>query len=279
MRKKVEGAPRSSLWVTGLGISILSCFWCSSGGKIGSPVAVTDAAVSPLPLNVLSAQEKEQGWVLLFDGETFGGWRGIGRADIPQGHWIIEDGAIKKVASGEVPRQEDGQPLQGGDLITDQTFEDFELSLEWKIGPGGNSGIKYNVSEEISRAYAPGGAAIGFEYQILDDIKNPDAKNGPKRTAAALYDLIAPAGKVLRPVGEYNEARIIFFRNHGEHWLNAAKVLEYDLGTRRLRGLVAVSKYRDIPDFAAKRQGHIVLQDHGDVVWFRNIKIRDLKRT
>jgi hypothetical protein len=227
-------------------------------------------------LNSLTDEEKAGRWVLLFDGRTFEGWRGIGQSDIPQAHWVIEEGTIKKVPGGEVPRQADGQPIQGGDLMTVATFEDFELSLEWKISPGGNSGIKYNVSEEISMTNPPPQAAIGFEYQIIDDETHPDAGNAPTRTAAALYDLIAPEGKVLRSVGEFNEARIVFQGRHGEHWLNGVKVLEFDLDTSQFAGLLAASKYRDIPGFAERRSGHIVLQDHGDAVWFRNIKIRPL---
>lgn len=228
-------------------------------------------------INVLTPEEQEQGWILLFDGSTFEGWRGLGRDGVPVSHWIIEDGAIKKVPSGEVPLQEDGQPLLGGDLMTVQSFQDYELYFEWKISPAGNSGVKYNVSEEMSVSYPPEYAALGFEYQILDDENHPDAKNGDNRTAAALYDLIAPEGKILKPVGEYNSARIIFKGDHGEHWLNGVKVLEYELGTERMNDLLQASKYRDISGFADKRKGPIVLQDHTDAVWFRNIKIKVFK--
>ena len=237
-------------------------------GKQGSEVDHT---------NVLTPEEKEQGWILLFDGNTFEGWRGLGREGVPEGHWIIEDGAIKKVLSGEVLLQKDGQPLVGGDLMTVQSFKDFELYFEWKISPAGNSGIKYNVSEEMSVSYPPKYAALGFEYQILDDENHPDAKNGDNRTAAALYDLISPEGKILKPVGEYNAARIVFKGDHGEHWLNGIKVLEYDLGTEQMKDLLQASKYRDISGFADKRKGPIVLQDHTDAVWFRNIKIKVFK--
>jgi hypothetical protein len=255
-----------------LAAMILALTFCSREKESSSL-----GAQSPLPrLNFLTEEEKAEGWVLLFDGQSFNGWRGIGQPDIPRGHWVIEEGTIKKVPGGEVPRQADGQPVQGGDLMTEATFEDFELSLEWKISPGGNSGVKYNVSEEISRANPPPQAAIGFEYQILDDRTHPDAANGPTRTAAALYDLIAPEGKVLRPVGEFNEARVVFRGRHGEHWLNGVKVLEFDLDTPQFAALVAASKFRDIPGFAEKRSGHLVLQDHGDAVWFRNIKIRSI---
>jgi len=229
-------------------------------------------------LNKLTDEEIDEGWILLFDGETFTGWRGIGRTEIPEGHWMIEDGIIKKVASKDVPLQPDGQPLEGGDIMTTETFENFEFYLEWKISPAGNSGIKYNVSEEMSVSHHPKYAALGFEYQVLDDDEHPDAQNGDNRTAAALYDMIAPAGKKLNPVGEFNKARILFKDNHGEHWLNGVKVLEYDLETPAFESLLAASKYRTITDFAAKRKGHIVLQDHTDEVWYRTIKIRKLSQ-
>lgn len=227
--------------------------------------------------NALSASEEAAGWKLLFDGETFEGWRGVGRESIPEGHWIIEDASIRKVASGEVPTAADGQPLEGGDIMTVESYRDFELVLEWKVSPAGNSGIKYNVSEEMSTAAPPTHAALGFEYQILDDERHPDAQNGPTRMASALYDLMPPgADKRLRPVGSYNEARVVFRGTHGEHWLNGAQVLEFELGSAAFDSALAVSKYHPIDGFAAKRRGHIVLQDHGDDVWFRNIKIREL---
>jgi len=235
------------------------------------------APQSPPTLNALTKEEAGQGWILLFDGKNINNWRGLGIGGVPKMHWFIEGRAIKKVPTKDVPRQADGQPFVGGDLMTIETFEDFELAFDWKISPAGNSGVKYNVSEELSLANAPNRAALGFEYQILDDDKNADAKNGPNRTAAALYDLIAPTNKKLKPVGEYNTAKIVFKGGHGEHWLNGLKVLEYDLGTPRMNELLAKSKYKNIPNFAQKRKGHIVLQDHTDAVWYRNIKIRKIK--
>jgi hypothetical protein len=229
-------------------------------------------------LNVLTPAEEAEGWVLLFDGASLVGWRGLGRDNIPEGHWLVEDGAIRKVASGEVPRAPDGQPLEGGDLMTETVFGDFDLRLEWKVSPGANSGIKYNVSEKMSTSHPPEYAALGFEYQILDDERHPDAAAGPNRTAAALYDLVAPSDdKVARPVGEFNAARIVMRGDFGEHWLNGQLVLEYDIGSSRFDSLLAVSKYHPIVGFSDRREGHIVLQDHGDDVWFRNIKIRELK--
>jgi hypothetical protein len=174
-----------------------------------------------------------------------------------------------------VPIAEDGQPLEGGDIMTLDTFEDFDFTFEWKVAPAANSGIKYNVSEEMSTANPPGHAALGFEYQILDDELHPDAANGPNRHASGLYDLM-PANdqKNLKPVGEFNTGRIVFSGGHGEHWLNGVKVLEFDLGSARFDSLMAGSKYAPIEGFATRRAGHIVLQDHGDDVWFRNLKIR-----
>ena len=275
---------------------------------LASPMITSQSSAE----NILTSQEKAQGWILLFDGKTFAGWRGLGYDRVPAEHWIIENGAVKKVPSKDVPLQKDGQPLFGGDLMTMEEFENFELAFDWKIGPGGNSGVKYNVSEEMSTAAgAPGlaggstsavlareykprasgepkarpltanpasHAALGFEYQVLDDEKHPDAKNGPNRTAGALYDLIGPGNKTLKPVGEYNTAKIVLIGKHGEHWLNGVKILEFDLDTPAFGQLFAKSKYKDIPGFAEKRKGHIVLQDHTDAVWYRNIKIRILKK-
>lgn len=220
--------------------------------------------------------QQSQAWTSLFDGHSFAGWRGVGLDTIPTG-WTIEDGMIHKLASGAVPTAPDGQPLEGGDIMTVGTYRNFELVLEWKISSGGNSGIKYNVSEAMSTASPPFHAALGFEYQVLDDERHPDAKNGPNRTAGALYDIFPPAAdKPLHPVGSFNEARIVFNHGHGEHWMNGVKILEFDLGSAAFDSAYALSKYTPIQGFAEQRAGHIVLQDHGDEVWFRNIKIREL---
>ena len=230
-------------------------------------------AVTP---NQLSAAERAAGWQLLFDGHSFAGWRGLGQATVPSAHWTIEDGAIKKIASGRVPVQADGQPAAGGDLMTDRTFRDFELAWDWKVTPGANSGVKYNVSEELSTAMPPAHAAKGFEYQMLDDDRHADGKL-PTHRAGALYDLVAPnADKRLNAVGEWNHSVIRFIGNHGEHWLNGRKVVEYELGSPAMAAALAASKYAPISWFAERRAGHIVLQDHGDEVYFRSIRIREL---
>lgn len=249
----------------GLMLGVVGC--ASEGG--------TSAEQEAAP-NTLTDAEREAGWTLLFDGESFDGWTGLGREAIPEGHWVIEDGTIRKVDSGEVPTAEDGQPLEGGDIMTEATYRDFEFAFEWKASEAGNSGVKYNVSESLSTAHDPPYAALGFEYQVLDDDRHPDGE-APNHRSSALYDLIeANDRKALRPVGEWNEARIVFDGNHGEHWLNGEKVVEYDLESARFDSLFAASKYTDIEGFRTRRAGHIVLQDHSDDFWFRNIKIREL---
>jgi len=228
-------------------------------------------------------QAPTAGWQSLFDGRTLTGWRGVGYDTVPTSHWTVVDGAIKKIASGDVPRVADGRPLVGGDLMTVDSFADFELSFEWKVTAGANSGVKYNVSEAMSLAQGGAGtqggpthSALGFEYQVLDDEHHEDGKL-PSHRAGALYDLIAPGDrKQLRAVGEWNSARIVFRGNQGEHWLNGVKVVEFELGSARMDSLLAASKYKSIAGFGAKRRGHFVLQDHGDEVYFRSIKVRPL---
>jgi len=226
--------------------------------------------------NELSAAERAAGWRLLFDGTTLAGWRGLGYDTVPTQHWNVVDRAIHKVASGKVQKMPDGQPANGGDLMTVDTFRDFELAFEWKVVPGSNSGVKYNVSEEYSLANASNHAALGFEYQVLDDSLNDDNKVATHR-AGALYDLLEPSGdKQLKPVGQWNSARIVFRGNHGEHWLNGRKIVDFDLGTPRMDSALAKSKYRVLKGFADRRAGHIILQDHGDEAYYRNIKIREI---
>jgi hypothetical protein len=214
--------------------------------------------------NTLSAAEKKAGWKLLFDGKTMGGWRGFKKQDMPKDLWVVEDGCLKHLA-----KDHNGAP-GGGDIITVGQFTDFDFQFEWRISPGGNSGVKYLVTEERS-------GPVAHEYQVLDDDKHPDAKIGPHRQSGAFYDVFPPnAKKRLRPVGEFNQSRILVQGKHVEHWLNGAKVLEYELDSPELKAAIAKSKFKDVKGFESKIKGPLLLQDHGDEVWYRNLKIREL---
>jgi hypothetical protein len=228
-------------------------------------------------LNTLSAQERKEGWTLLFDGRTMAGWRGYRKPFSPIKGWTVVDGCLKN-AKG-TGRPETG----GGEILTVGEFTDFDFRFEWRIAAGGNSGVIYFVRE---RQNAPGAklfqgddgtGLFGHEYQILDDEGHPDDRRDPSHGAGALYALIAPnAAKRLRPVGEFNASRILARGQHVEHWLNGAKILEYEVGSPAFLDLVAASKYKDLPGFGTKIKTRFQLQDHGDEVWFRNMKIRRL---
>ncbi|RMF32386.1 MAG: DUF1080 domain-containing protein [Bacteroidetes bacterium] len=224
---------------------------------------------APLPPNTLSAEEKAQGWRLLFDGKTTKGWRNYRKETIGSS-WKVEDGALTLA----VTRKADGgwQAEDGGDIITEEEFQDFELRLEWKIAPCGNSGIIYNVVEDPAYEYV---WQTGPEMQILDNSCHPDAKIETHR-AGDLYDLIACKYEAVRPAGQWNQVRIISKDGHVEHWLNGRKLVEFQMFTDEWRERIANSKFKDMPGFGKSPKGHIALQDHGDRVWFRNIKIREL---
>ncbi|MFV1986539.1 MAG: DUF1080 domain-containing protein [Gemmatimonadota bacterium] len=211
--------------------------------------------------NMLSDDEAASGFTLLFDGQSLDAWRGFNRDDVPGG-WSAVDGAI--VFTPDV---------EGGDLITRETFEDFELRLEWRIGPSGNSGVFFGVIEGNRRTYES-----GPEMQILDNAGHPDGRN-LLTSAGSNYGLHAPLEDVTRPVGEWNEARIVRAGDHVEHWFNGSKIVEYEIGTDEWKAMVAETKFADWPDYGAHREGHIGLQDHGDPVQFRNLRIRRLDRT
>lgn len=225
--------------------------------------------------NSLSRAEKKAGWKLLFDGKTFEGWRGLGRDHVPAGLWVVENGQIRKIKDSEAKPLPDGSQPESGDLMTIGTFENFELVFEWKIDKAGNSGLKYNVSEEMSQKFGSKYSALGFEYQMLDD-SDPVYKDlKPAQFSGSLYDLIPAKNIKLRPVGEYNSSRIIVDGNHVEHWLNGIKVVGYEFGSGELDSAYKLSKFNKIPDFHSKRKAHIVLQNHSDAAWFRNIMIRE----
>lgn len=235
---------------------------------------MNDRADGDAPPSLQTETEQAEGWRLLFDGESLDGWRGVGRDLVPSGHWRVEEGIIHKVAVNSVPAA--FRDLSG-DIMTVETFEDFELTLQWKIAPGANTGLKYNVSEAMSVAASPRHAALGFEYQMIDDEGFPDPL-APAQLTGALYDLVPPEGvNAVRPAGEWNDTRIVFDGSRGEHWLNGERVVAYDLSGEEFGERLAASKFRDIDGFATHRRGHIVLQDHSDDAWFRAIKIRELE--
>ncbi len=227
--------------------------------------------------NILTKEEKAQGWELLFDGTSFNGWRGLGRDTVETNNWKVENGEIHKVDSRKVPPLPNGEKINGGDLMTIDTFDNFELTFEWKILNDGNSGIKYNVSEQISKDYGSGFNALGFEYQILDDSAKMYKDLKTTQFTGALYEMYAPENVHLNPPGEYNQGKIILNGNHGEHWLNGIKVVEYEFATAEFDSLFHLSKYAKYPGFEKKRSGHIVITNHTDESWYRNIKIRRIK--
>jgi len=210
--------------------------------------------------NALTPEEQAAGWQLLFDGQSLKGWRPYGKPNAPiAGGWKVEDGALKKLG---------GQ--RGGDIITERTFGDFDLSWEWRVAKGGNNGVKYMVTE--ARPQAP-----GYEYQMLDDEAEKFKNLSAKSKTAAFYDVLPPAAdKPLRPAGEWNISRVLVQGNRVEHWLNGKKVLEFELGSEAVKAAVATSKFKKFPDFGDRIRGHIMLTDHQDETWFRNIKLREL---
>ena len=216
--------------------------------------------------NKLSDKEIEEGWELLWDGRTTEGWRGARLTGFPEKGWVIEDGILKVLTS------DGGESTNGGDIVTVEKYRNFELKVDFKITHGANSGIKYFVDTELNQG---AGSSIGCEFQILDDNNHPDGVSG-NRTLASLYGLIpAPSDKKYRG-GFFNTALIKVDGNHVEHWLNDVKVLEYERNTQMWDALVNYSKYKVWPGFGTAEEGHILLQDHGDEVWFKNIKIKVL---
>lgn len=281
------------------------------------------------PLNTLTAAEEADGWQLLFDGETTNGWRGEKHSPFPEKVWRVEESSLALT-----------HPTGASNIYTERGFQNFDLKFDWKIAPGSNSGVKYEIADgrpnpdwnlifmQMLRPTAVFGigalilailawrriawfakrgpqlgaiilalalaapalsgvyglikwqswrtVSLGYEYQIIDDSGNPDALSKGTHVTGSLYDLIAPQNNQLRPVGQFNESRILVQGNHVEHWLNGSKVVEYELGSPQLQQLLLTSKFKVVPDMANKVTGPIMLQDHHSQVWFRNIKIRPL---
>ena len=227
---------------------------------------VSHAAVSfaAAPLNSLTDAERKAGWKLLFDGKTTTGWRGYKRDKMPPG-WAVIDGVLVRVSGGEGGKGAGG----GDDIVTTEEFENFDLQLEWKTVPNGNSGVLYHVSEEPVTAwhYAP-------EVQILDNTAH--LTRDQRQLAAACYDLYPPSKDMTKPLGQWNHMRILVDGAHVEHWLNGERVVEYELWSADWKQRVAKSKHKDRPKFGTFKKGPIALQDHTDRLEFRNIKIRVL---
>lgn len=214
--------------------------------------------------SAVRADQTPDGWMILFDGSSTEHWRGFRQETFPTNGWRIDAGALRPIEDGKVI-----------DLITRKQYGNFELELEWRVDPKGNGGIFLHVSEDYPEVWHS-----GPEVQVLDDLEHPDAEN-PKTSAGSIYDLVAPTNKVLRPVGEYNNARFRVVDGRLEHWLNDVKILDVNLHGDEFRGRVAASKFDDMPGFGVQSRGHVSLQ-HASVsalrapVWYRNIRIRAL---
>lgn len=216
------------------------------------------AATSTAP-KTSTPSEETAGWQSLFDGRSLDAWRGYGRDTLPDAGWAIEDGTLRTIPK-----------VKGADLITRKKFGDFEFTWEWRVAPGGNSGVKYFVTEE--RPQSP-----GHEYQMIDDAGYPGTLT-PQQLTAAFYDVLpAAADKPVRPGGEWNSSRIVVRGTRVEHWLNGSNVLTYDLGSQAVKAGLATSKFKDQPRFGEKVAGHIMLTYHQDACWFRNLRIREIR--
>ena len=207
-------------------------------------------------MNELTEQEKESGWQLLFDGKSTEQWRGYRSETFPDG-WVVEEGTLHRADSG-------------GDIITKEQFSDFEFSIEWRVEGPGNSGLLFRVSEEEEATFM-----TGPEYQILNNEAHP-AGTDPVKQAGANYGLHAPSKDMTRPEGEWNHARILVVGTHVEHWLNGEKIVEYELLSDDWQQRVAGTKFSQWPKYGRVPRGHLALQDHNDLVWYRNIKVRPL---
>lgn len=222
------------------------------GLAIAAFITVSPAANEAVPQDV---------WTNLFDGTSLKGWRGYKKPDTAGTRWKVEDGML-------TVNPADGKDTRGAlDLITTGTFDNFELSWDWKVAPGGNSGVKYFVLEDRD-------AAIGHEYQIIDDAQHADAKIGPHRQTAALYDVLPAANRPMKRAGEFNQSRIVVRGRNVEHWLNGTRVLQYELASPALQAAIDKSKFKGIERFGKPQKGHILLQDHGDRVWYRSVRIK-----
>jgi hypothetical protein len=223
-----------------------------------APLGAQRPAAKGVPTTVTAATD---GWIQLFDGKDLKGWRGYNKPDASETRWRVEDGLLTLPSNGA------GDTHGARDLITVETFEQFDLRWEWKISLGGNSGVKIFVLEDRPDA-------IGHEYQMIDDERHPDAKIGPHRQTAAFYDVFPAHDRPLKPAGDWNTSEVIVKGKHVTHILNGKTVLEYDLDSPELKAAIEKSKFKGIERFGKLQNGHILVQDHGDQVWFRRIEIK-----
>lgn len=247
-----------------LGILFFGCG--ESSQQVDNSSTVEETATPVTQHNMLSESEKADGWQLLFDGSTTTGWRGYNQETFPTKGWDIKNGELQVIKTGT---EEEGY---GGDIITNESYENFELTLEYAVTDSSNSGILYLVNEKEGQAIwhsAP-------EYQILDNPTYTSMGLGNTQLTAANYDLHPASTDYTQPKGEWNEVRIVLDDGHVEHWLNDNKVVEYDLWTPEWEALVQKSKFKDYPDYGKSKKGPIGIQDHGHLVRFRNIKIKRL---
>jgi hypothetical protein len=229
----------------------------TQGSRIGRHVGRVLAALLAFAATAAGVGAQPAGeWVSLFNGQDLSHWRGFKMATVPDG-WRVVDGAITRVGTG-------------ADLVSREQYRNFEFEFDWMVPPGGNSGIMFRVVEELDRTYHS-----GPEYQILDNTRHADGRN-PLTSVGANYALHAPTRDASRPVGEWNRGRLVVDGNHVEHWLNGEKVVEYTLGTPEWAALVTASKFNEWPRYGREPRGHIVIQDHGDRVQFRNLRIKIL---
>lgn len=290
IRTWVNGMPCAAIWddMTPVGFIALQVHSIGNAADEGKTVSWKDIRICTTDVeryqtpetpnvqevnlipNTISPREAKEGWSLLWDGKTSEGWRGARLATFPSKGWKIEDGILKVMKSGG------GESTNGGDIVTTRKYKSFILTVDFKITEGANSGIKYFVNPDLNKGE---GSAIGCEFQILDDEKHPDAKMGVKgnRQLGALYDLIPTPNNKPFKKKEFNTATVIVKGNHVEHWLNGVKLIEYTRNCDMWNALVAYSKYRDWPNFGNANEGNILLQDHGDEVWFKNVKIKELR--
>lgn len=220
--------------------------------------------LAPRQENTLTEEERKAGWKLLFDGKTTEGWRGYKMDKIPPG-WKVEDGILARVAGGAGGKGAGG----GDDIVTVDEYDNFDLSLEWKIRTKGNSGVLIRVVEKAATSWHE-----SIEMQVLDNAPWPNRSK--KELAGACYDMYAPSKDVTRPVGEWNKARLLADGNHIEHWLNGEKLLEYEIGSEDWNQRYAASKFKNMATYAKAKKGRICLQDHSDRIEYRNIKVRPL---